>query len=367
MHKKIYVLFLIFASLLMLSFSAYALDVSAKGAVLLEMQSKDVVYDKNSNLKLPMASTTKIMTAIVVIENAKLDDTVVIEPCMTNVEGSSIYLHVGESLTVSDLLYALLLESANDAAVALAYTVGGSIEGFAHMMNEKATELGLSCTHFTNPHGLDDSEHYTTPYELGLISVYAMQNPVFSKIVSTYKKEIPLDNGEGTRVLVNHNKLLRAYDGAIGIKTGFTKKCGRCLVSCAERDGVMLVCVTLNAPNDWNDHKSLLDFGFDKYTNIKLIDDYDYTVRLNSIGGNKESFFARSDVGLNITLEKNNVSISAVFEANRLIPAPVSVGDTVGRIVFYNNNIEIGSVPVKAIENVKAINYKKSFFERLFR
>ncbi|MBQ8147063.1 MAG: D-alanyl-D-alanine carboxypeptidase [Clostridia bacterium] len=367
MHKKIYVLLLLFASLLMLSFSANALDISAKGAVLLEMQSGDVVYGKNADARLPMASTTKIMTAIVVIENAELDDTVVIEPCMTNVEGSSIYLHEGECLKISDLLYALLLESANDASVALAYTVGGSIEGFAQMMNDKAAELGLSNTHFTNPHGLDDCEHYTTPYELGLISVYAMKNPVFAEIVSTYKKEIPLNNGEGSRVLVNHNKLLRSYDGAIGIKTGFTKKCGRCLVSCAERDGVMLVCVTLNAPNDWNDHKNMLDLGFNKYTSINLTENYDYTVRLNSIGGNKESFLAKSDGKLSITLEKNNVNISAVFEANRLISAPVSVGDVVGRIVFYNNGTEIGSLPVKAIENVKAINYKKSFFERLFK
>jgi D-alanyl-D-alanine carboxypeptidase len=351
----------------LLTFSVTAIDVSAKGAVLLEMQNKKIAYGNNPHIKLPMASTTKIMTAIVVIENASLDDVVVIEPCMTNVEGSSIYLQVGEKLTISDLLFALLLESANDASVALAYSVGGSIENFAKMMNDKACELGLSQTHFTNPHGLDNDEHYTTPYELGLIAVYAMESPVFSKIVSTYKKEIPLNNGEGVRVLINHNKLLRAYDGAIGIKTGFTKKSGRCLVSCAERDGVKLVCVTLNAPNDWNDHKAMLDFCFEKYENFKLTDDYSYTIRLNSIGGDKESFLAKSQGALNLTLEKNNVNISAVLEANRLISAPINKGDTVGRIVFYNNDLEIGSVPVKAAENVKTLNYKKSFFEGFFK
>lgn len=367
MHKKFYVFLLLLASLLMLSISVNAIDVSAKGAVLIEAQSKNIIYGKNEDLKLPMASTTKIMTAIVVIENANLDDTVIIKPCMTNIEGSSIYLHEGEQLKISDLLYALLLESANDASVALAYTIGGSIDGFAQMMNEKACELGLTNTHFTNPHGLDDTEHYTTPYELGLIAAYAMQNPDFAHIVSTYKKEIPLNNGEGTRVLINHNKLLRAYDGAVGIKTGFTKRCGRCLVSCAYRDGVTLICVTLNAPNDWNDHKNMLDFGFEKYTNVKLANENSYTIRLNSIGGSKESFLAMSCGELNVTLERNNVNISAVFEANRLIPAPIYVGDIVGRIVFYNNGLEIGSVPVKAVESVKAINYKKSFFERLFR
>ena len=139
------------------------------------------------------------------------------------------------------------------------------------------------------------------------------------------------------------------------------------MVSCAYRDGVTLICVTLNAPNDWNDHKNMLDFGFEKYTNVKLANENSYTIRLNSIGGSKESFLAMSCGELNVTLERNNVNISAVFEANRLIPAPIYVGDIVGRIVFYNNGLEIGSVPVKAVESVKAINYKKSFFERLFR
>lgn len=366
MRKFAYVFCLILVFTFVFSLVVSAMDISAKGAVLIEAQSGEVVLGKNENTQLPMASTTKIMTALVVLDTIDTATLVKIEPYMTNIEGSSIYLQEGEELTVLELLYALMLESANDAAVALAYTVGGSIEAFAEMMNEKALSLGLTSTHFTNPHGLDDNKHYTTPYELGVIAVNAMKNPVFKEIVSTYKKTIPLNGGEGTRVLINHNRLLRSYDGAIGIKTGFTKKCGRCLVSCAERDGVMLVCVTLNAPSDWQDHTKMLDYGFSQYVNIELASPQDYTIKMNAINGDKSSFLATNLDGLNVTLKKNNVNISAVFEANRLICAPINKGDTVGRIVFYNNGDEIGSLAIVSKEQINDIKYKKSIFERLF-
>ncbi len=366
MRKFAYVFFLMLVFTVTFSISLYAVDISAKGAVLIEAQSGEIVLGKNENVSLPMASTTKIMTALVVLDSIDLDTAVKIEPYMTNIEGSSIYLKEGEELTVLELLYALMLESANDAAVALAYTVGGSIEAFAEMMNEKAISLGLTSTHFTNPHGLDDKEHYTTPYELGVIATYAMKNPVFREIVSTYKKAIPLNNGEGTRVLINHNRLLRLYDGAIGIKTGFTKRCGRCLVSCAERDGVMLVCVTLNAPNDWQDHTKMLDYGFSQYVNIKLASPHDYTIKMNVVNGDKDSFLATNYDSLNVTLKKNDVNISAVFEANRLICAPIYKGDVIGRIVFYNNGDEIASLAIASKEQINDIKYKKSIFERLF-
>ena len=366
MQKRIcfYVFFL--TCILIFSVSAYSIDISAKSAVLIEAESGDVVFSKNSDAILPMASTTKIMTALVVLENARLDTVVTIEPYMTGIEGSSIYLQEGEELTVEELLYALMLESANDASVALAYTVGKTPSGFAEMMNERAKEMGLTSTHFTNPHGLDDSEHYTTAYELGVIALNAMENPEFCKIVSTYKKVIPLNNGEGSRVLINHNRLLRSYCGAVGIKTGFTKKCGRCLVSCAIVDGVRLICVTLNAPNDWNDHKKMLDFGFSKYENISLADKGDYTVRLDLINGVKGSFLASNSSPLSVTLKKDNTDISAVLEANRLISAPIKKGDVVGKIVFYNKGEEIGKIDLLADENVNEIKYKKSIFERLF-
>ena len=366
MQKRLLALFLILICLCTLVLPIYASDISAKSAVLIETGSRQVAFGKNENVRMPMASTTKIMTAIIAIEYLPLDKEVTIEPSMTGIEGSSIYLKTGETLTVEDLLFALLLESANDAAVALAITAGETIEGFANMMNEKAKKLGAQNTHFTNPHGLDDSEHYTTAYDLGIISAYAMENEHFRKIVSTYKKQIPLNNGEGCRVLINHNRLLRSYNGADGIKTGFTKKSGRCLVSSATRNGITLVCVTLNAPNDWQDHKTLLDYGFLKYENVILATKGSYTVQLQAIGGDKGTFLAENKDELSVTLERGNHNIYAVLESNRLISAPICQGDCVAKIVFYENDKIIAELPIFAKENVKELKYKKSFFERIF-
>ena len=355
-----------FLCFIILPCSAQAIDISAKGSVLLEAESGDIIYGKSEHLRLPMASTTKIMTALVVLENAELDDIVTIEPNMVGIEGSSIYLRSGERLTVEELLYALMLESANDASVALAIHVAESIDSFAELMNEKARELGLTNTHFSNPHGLDSDEHFTTPYELGIIATHAMKNEVFAKIVSTKSIEIPLNNGEGTRVLVNHNRLLRSYDGATGIKTGYTKHCGRCLVSSATRDGVSLICVTLNAPNDWQDHKELLDYGFTQYESINLADASSYTIELNAIGGEKSTFFAKNTDDLKVTLKRQKHNITAILEANRLISAPIQEGERVGQISFYDYDCLIGQIPLYSTETIKKLNYKKSFFERIF-
>ena len=306
------------------------------------------------------------MTALVTLENAKLDRLVVIDEKYTGIEGSSVYLKAGEVLTIRDLLYALMLESANDAATALAYEVGGSIEEFAELMNKKANEIGAYSTHFTNPHGLDDSEHYTTAYDLAKIASYAMKNPVFEEIVSTKATKI-LDDTEYSRLLVNHNKLLRQYDGAIGIKTGFTKKSGRCLVSCAELNGVRLICVTLNAPSDWNDHKRLLDYGFEQYESINLANAHDYNISLSVINGKKSSVLCSNRDELSITLKKGlKDDIYAVFEAEHFLYAPISRGEQIGRIVYYIKNEEIASLPIYALDSVDSIKYKKSIFERIF-
>ena len=193
-----------------------------------------------------------------------------------------------------------------------------------------------------------------------------MKNNAFAEIVSTYKKVIPLNNGDGSRVLINHNRLLRSYEGAVGIKTGYTKKSGRCLVSCATRNGVTLICVTLNAPNDWQDHKTLLDYGFTQYESVALATPKSYTVRLNTINGDKSSFLAQNNNGLTVTLKKNNSCISVAYEANRLISPPVRKGECVGQLVFYNNGEKIGALPLYATENVEPIRYKKTIFERIF-
>lgn len=366
MLKKLIFYCAIFATILLFSIYVSALDISAKSGIVIESQSGEVVYSKNDDLPLPMASTTKIMTAIVVIENSNLDEVVEITSRSVGIEGSSIYLKEGEKLSVKELLSAVLLESANDAATALAIHISDSVENFAILMNEKARQIGAINSHFTNPHGLDDEEHYTTAYDLAKIARYAMKLPVFRDIVSSVKQTIP-SHDSGVRVLVNHNKLLKSYEGAIGIKTGFTKKSGRCLVSCAEREGVELIAVTLNAPNDWQDHKKMLDYGFSKYESISLAEAGDYAISLDCINGRKNSVLCTNFSPLFITLKKGeSENIRAVLEAERFLFAPVKQGERVGKIVFFLDDKEIASLDIYALETVKTIKYKKSFFERIF-
>lgn len=364
MCKKVF-LILIF---ILFSFSftkvLYAENLSAKSIVLLEADSGEIVFEKNAHVPAPMASTTKIMTAIVVLENCDLDKKFTIPKEATNIEGSSIYLQEGEILTVRELLYALLLESANDSAVALAYATSGDMDEFVSLMNEKANSLGLTSTHFDNPHGLDSESHYTTAFELAKISAYAMKNSQFKKIVSTYKKVIPLNNDEGKRVLINHNKLLRLYDGANGIKTGFTKKCGRCFVSSAERDGVKLICASLNAPDDWNDHMKLFDYGFEKYESVKFASPLDYLIEINIEGGEASSFYASNLEELTVTLPRSKRNISTRIVYND-ISLPIKEGDIVGKIIFSNYDREIASLNLYSINKISK-KAKKSFFERIF-
>lgn len=343
-------LILILPSLLALSALA-APDVSAKSAILIEVESGKVLYQKNAFVRLPMASTTKIMTAIVAIEKGNLEKTVTVSRDAVGVEGSSIYLKPNEKLTLEALVYALLLQSANDAATAIAIEVGGSVEGFAKLMNAKAEELGLTATHFTNPHGLDDEEHYTSAYDLAKIAAYALSNETFRTICSTYKKTIP-DSDDGTRVLVNHNKLLRLYEGAIGVKTGFTKRSGRCLVGAAERDGLTLVSVTLDAPNDWNDHEKMLDFGFSTYENIMLAQKGEFTVPLPLSGGTVDYVIAANMDEVSVMLNRAHGEITYRIEAPQLLTAPIKTGDVLGRIVYLCDGEEIAWSDLVAASSV---------------
>lgn len=226
-----------------------------------------VLYEKNADQRALIASTTKIMTAMVVLEQAagRLEEPVEIPAEAAGIEGSSMYLRAGETVTVEDLLYGMMLSSGNDAAAALALHTAGSIEAFAAMMNEKARALGLRDTHFANPNGLDSQENYATARELARITQAALRTPGFREIVSTRSHQA------GERLLVNHNKLLWQYDGAIGVKTGFTKKAGRILVGAAQRNGRTLISVTISDPDDWRDHRAMLDYGFGLYREREVI------------------------------------------------------------------------------------------------
>lgn len=231
---------------------------SAQAALLLDATEGRILFSQNASARLPMASTTKIMTAIVTIENMPTDYVVTVAKEAVGVEGSSIYLYAGERITCLDLLYGLMLESGNDAAAALAIAVGGTEERFVMLMNEKAKELGLKDTHFSNPHGLSAENHYTSAADLARLTDYALQNELFAEIVST-KKTTACD---GTRYYVNHNRLLFSYEGMIGVKTGYTQASGRCLVTAARRYGRTLICVTLNDYCCSADHVRMLDSGF---------------------------------------------------------------------------------------------------------
>lgn len=222
--------------------------VSARAAVVIDADTGKTLFEQNADSRLPMASTTKIMTALVALGEGDLDRVYTVKPEYAAVEGSSMYLKAGETLSLQDTLYGLMLASGNDAAVAIAGECGG-MTAFVGKMNAKAAELGLTDTHFDNPNGLPSDTHYTTAHELAKITAAALKDPVFRQIVSTKSCTV------SGHALSNHNRLLSMYDGAIGVKTGFTRAAGRCLVSAAERSGRTIIAVTLNDPNDWNDHR----------------------------------------------------------------------------------------------------------------
>jgi len=238
--------------------------ISAKSAVLYDPLSGHILYAKKEQQPMGMASTTKIMTALVALEQYDLQQMVTIKKDWTGIEGSSMYLKAGEKLTVSDLLYGLLLASGNDAAAALAGLDPGGEEAFVEKMNQKAAYLGLENTHFKNPSGLDGENHHTTVLELAKLTAYALENDFFAEMVATQQIQV------AGRWLSNHNRLLKDL-GACGVKTGFTKACGRCLVSAKEQNGRLLICVTLNDPDDWKDHKALYDFGFSQYSSVDIL------------------------------------------------------------------------------------------------
>lgn len=353
----------LFALFTVMIYSTSDLATSARSAALYEPETKSFIYEKNQNKRLPMASTTKIMTALVALENSELSRVVNIDRRAVGVEGSSLYLNEGEELSMEDLLYALLLRSANDAALAIAYDISGSVEEFSRLMNEKAGKLGLSDTNFTNPHGLDDELHYTTAHDLAIIAAAALENPDFQRISSTYKKSIK--NSEGlSRLLVNHNKLLSLYDGAIGVKTGFTKKSGRCLVGAAERDGLRLVSVTIDAPNDWSDHQAMLDYGFSRYESRRLADSHEYAYTIPVLDAEDEMAVVRvsNTDELRQVMAKASPEIKAQVSLPRYTAAPISEGEVLGRVSFTQDGVLIGSVELKAESAVKA-KQRKSIFD----
>ncbi len=331
-------------------------DTSARAAVIMDVNSGRILYSKNMDEKLAMASTTKIMTTFVAIESGRLEEKVTVSRKASNTGGSSIYLREGERHSVHDLLYAIMLRSGNDAAVAVAEHIGGSVEGFADLMNRKAQEIGAKNTQFANPHGLDSAGHYTTAHDLALITAHALQNPIFADIVSSKKKTIEGPSNENwDRIMINKNKMLWQFDGGDGVKTGYTKKAGRCLVSSATRDGMQLVCVVLNCGSMWDDSSALLEHGFKNYSIEKIVDKDNY-IKVVEVKNGKEKFVAIKPIeNFSIPLgagEKENVKLSV--NSQGAARAPLNKGDEAGRLEVYLDNTLLRTIKLEYAESVES-------------
>lgn len=333
-------------------------ELSAQSAILVCADTGDVLYEKNPDDKMLIASITKIMTAIIVIENCDMDEQVKIKPEWSAVEGSSMYLKPDEYYTVSELLTGLLLVSGNDAATALACNMCGDELSFAVKMNEKANELGMSNSSFRNPHGLDDPEHYSTARDMAILASYCMENDIFRDIVSRSYATVK------DQTYVNHNRLLREYDGCMGVKTGYTMAAGRTLVSCADRNGMRLVCVTLNAPDDWNDHKYLLDMGFENYR-IASYSDNNFRVSLDVASGVNGTAEAVPENDIKILTNADD-EIDVRLEAPRILFAGGIKGEKVGEIQVFVNGELAASEKLVYTDNVYQNNKNKlSAHERI--
>lgn len=347
MLKKIMVLFMLFSFLC--PKVSYATGTSAESAIIINADTRQVLYADNAYKRLGMASTTKIMTALVALEMGNTTDIIEVSVNAQNQEGSSIYLRTGEKLTLEDLLYGLMLNSGNDAAVAIAEGVGGSVEDFVKIMNEKAKEIGCRDTHFANPNGLNDPEHYSTAYDMAILMAHAMENDAFRKIVST--KEYQITTPSTTTYLRNHNKLLWQYEYCIGGKTGYTRATGRCFVSAAERDGVELVAVTLNDRDDWRDHKNLHDYAFGEVKKITAISANEILCT-RKIRGVRVNILAKEDFDVALKGGKKRGMICKIH-LDETVNGEIRYGTQLGYADVFVGDFRVGSVELISGQSVE--------------
>ena len=338
-----------------------------KSMVVIEPNSKCVLESFNENEKLPMASTTKIMTAIIAIENnADLTKVVPAPREAVGIEGTSIYLRENEELSIKDLLYGLILASGNDSASALAIITSGSEDAFVQLMNDKVAELGLKDTHFTNPHGLHDDNHYTSALDLAKITAYALQNDVFREIVATKRHTIAETKFTKERYLKNKQKLLfdeELNSGELqitGVKSGFTPEAGRCLVTSGYKGNMNAICVVFNCPDMFEESKDLIQKALNGYVYEQIIEPYDYLSTLSVIDGDIASINVFSESGFSYPIKKDEkIEIKTYLEYPKEIYAPISENQEIGKVLVCINGEEKFSAPIKSMENVKNTNYKK--------
>ncbi len=335
--------------------------ISAEKAIVLDAQTGRVLYEKQADSRSLIASTTKIMTALVVCEQCNVLDRMRIPKEAVGIEGSSMYLQEGEVLTIQDLLYGMMLHSGNDAAVALAIYCGGTVEGFSELMNDKARSLGLSDTHFENPNGLDSPSHYSTARDLAVLAAYAMDNPIFAQTVSTKSVRV------GERTLNNHNKLLWRFAGADGVKTGYTKAAGRILVSSATRNGRRLIVATINAPSDWSDHVSLLEDGFSRYSPCCIVSEGECLGTIEVAGGVSKyvELLAAEDYSYSLT---ENEDVQILLQQPGFVYAPVVRGQSAGHAYVCVDGQPVGKVPLTYGQTVEQeeLQQKVSLWKKLF-
>ena len=335
--------------------------ISAKAYVVMEQSTNTVILSKNADLKLKPASTTKILTGICALEHGNINDKVTVSDNAANEEGSSVYLNRGDVISLENLLYALMLNSGNDAAVAISEHISKTEDKFSTLMNKKAKDIGAKNSNFENPNGLDSDNHYTTAYDLALITSYALKNEKFSEIVKTKSKVIKEDGGF-VRYLSNHNKMLHMYEGCIGVKTGFTKKSGRTLVTAAEQNGIKLVAVTLNAPDDWNDHKKLLDEAFYKAYKKNIINSKEKISTVKVDNGEKDYVSVRCRDNFDGFYVKNtDIKYDVLYKYYKL-KAPVKEGQTAGVAMVYKGREKIFETELLTTEKTEEIK-RDTFYE----
>ena len=348
-------------------------EVSAQSAVVLTADTGTVLFEKDGHTPRPVASTTKIMTALLALEAAQEqgDPLVDITQEMVAVEGSSMGLQAGDSISLTGLAAGMLLASGNDAANAAALYLDGSLESFAARMNQRAAVLGMEDTHFVTPSGLDGEDaqglgHLSTAYDMALLARAALEDQAFRQLCSSPSLAVEFAEPVKRVTYTNHNKLLTQYQGCVGVKTGFTKEAGRCLVSAAERDGALLIAVTLNAPNDWQDHTALLDYGFSQVEPYQLAGG-DVRLTVPVVGSPVEVVSLRGSNGGEVTLPLGQgAQVERVVHAPKFLYAPVEAGEQVGEICWYLEGQLLGSAPLIAAGAAPLQEKAPSLWERLF-
>ncbi len=343
--------------------AAGAPNISASAAIVMDVSTGEVLYQVNSRQQRPMASTTKVMTAILVIENADLKAQVSIDWNAARTEGSSLYVKPGEVYSVRDLLYGLMLRSGNDTAVALAQHVAGSVSNFVGLMNRKAHQLGMKQTRFANPHGLPNTDHYSTAYDMALLTRYALHNPEFAQLVACKDTTI-FRPSHGTWPIRNKNKLLWDYGGD-GVKTGYTRAAGRCLIGSATRDGRQLVSVVLNAPSMWEDTKALLDYGFGRFKNVELLHKGQVVGEIAVVGGLQAQVTVLAADDLVLTVASNLPDEAEIkVDLPEQIEAPVQAMQPVGTLVVNYRNQKPLTVSLVAAETVDKKAWPSQLWKR---